>query len=93
VARELTNPNNGIARLTITNQYRWYIGDLPNADEQSNCSLLFQPVFPFSLGTNESGDKIPVNGNALNDVAIRGDNGENIPLFMKDSKLCKNAIK
>jgi len=57
VARELTNPNNDIAKLTIKNQYRWYKGDLPNADEQSNYSMLFQPSFPFSLGTNESGDK------------------------------------
>jgi len=56
VARELTNPNNDLAKLTFKNQYRWYTGDLPNADDQDNYTLLFQPVFPFTLGKTESGD-------------------------------------
>jgi len=49
VAKELTNPNNSIAKLTFKNQYRWYTGDLPDADKQDNYTLLFQPVFPFKL--------------------------------------------
>ncbi len=57
IARELTNPNNDMAKLTFKNQYRTYTGDLPDADQQDNYTLLFQPVFPFSLGTNEAGDK------------------------------------
>jgi len=57
IARELTNPNNDLAKLTFKNQYRWYTGDLEQADKQSNYTLLFQPVFPFSLGTNDAGDK------------------------------------
>ena len=50
LAKELNNPNNDIAKLTFKNQYRWYKGDLPDADSQSNYTLLFQPVFPFGLG-------------------------------------------
>ena len=57
VARELANPNNSLASLTFKNQYRWYDGDLPLADEQENYTLLFQPVFPFSLQPSESGGK------------------------------------
>ena len=49
VAKELANPNNSLASLTFKNQYRWYTGDLPNADDQSNYTLLFQPIFPFPL--------------------------------------------
>lgn len=57
VAKELANPNNSLASLTFKNQYRWYTGDLPNADSQSNYTLLFQPVFPFSLGEAGNGGK------------------------------------
>jgi len=57
VAKELANPNNDLARLTFKNQYRWYTGDLPDADQQANYTLLFQPVFPFSLGTDANGTK------------------------------------
>jgi len=53
LAKELTNPNNSIAKLTFKNQYRWYTGDLPDADEQDNYTLLFQPVFPFKLASTE----------------------------------------
>lgn len=53
LAKELNNPNNDIAKLTFKNQYRWYKGDLPGADSQDNYSLLFQPVFPFSLGQKD----------------------------------------
>jgi len=53
LAKELNNPNNDIAKLTFKNQYRWYKGDLPGADSQDNYTLLFQPVFPFSLGQTE----------------------------------------
>jgi len=36
---------------------------------------------------------IPVDGNPPNEVAIRGDNGWNVPLIMKDGKICNNALK
>lgn len=51
LSKELTNPNNSIAKLTFKNQYRWYTGDLPGADDQDNYTLLFQPVFPFKLAS------------------------------------------
>jgi len=57
IGRELANPNNAIAKLTFKNQYRWYEGDLPGANDQGNYTLLFQPVFPFTLGTKASGTK------------------------------------
>ena len=57
VAKALANPNNSLASLTLKNQFRWYTGDLPNADDQSNYTLLFQPVFPFSLAPTASGGK------------------------------------
>jgi hypothetical protein len=57
VAKELANPNNSLASLTFKNQFRWYTGDLPNADDQSNYTLLFQPVFPFNLKSPSEGAK------------------------------------
>ena len=57
IARELANPNNSLASLTFKNQFRWYTGDLPDADDQSNYTLLFQPVFPFSMKPTASGAK------------------------------------
>ena len=57
VAKELANPNTPLASLTFKNQYRWYKGDLPNADDQSNYTLLFQPTFPFTLEETASGGK------------------------------------
>lgn len=57
VARELANPNNSLATLRFKNQFRWYKGDLNNADEQSNYTLLFQPVFPFTMQPTASGGK------------------------------------
>lgn len=36
IAKELANPNNSLASLKFRNQYRWYEGDLPDADDQSN---------------------------------------------------------
>ena len=57
VAKELANPNNSLASLTFKNQYRWYTGDLPGADDQNNFTLLFQPVFPFTLEPSASGGK------------------------------------
>lgn len=55
VAKELANPNNSLASLTFKNQFRWYTGDLPDADSQSNYTLLFQPVFPFTLTSPAGG--------------------------------------
>jgi hypothetical protein len=57
IAKELANPNNSLASLTFKNQFRWYTGDLPDADDQSNYTLLFQPVFPFPLAPTASGGK------------------------------------
>jgi hypothetical protein len=55
LAAELSNPNTAVATLTFKNQFRWFEGDLPNADDQSSYTLLFQPALPFAL---DSGDKI-----------------------------------
>jgi len=60
IARELANPNNSLASLTLKNQLRWYNGDLPGADDQFNYTLLFQPVFPFTLPETSSGGKANV---------------------------------
>ncbi|MGA6926611.1 MAG: hypothetical protein WBY88_13060 [Desulfosarcina sp.] len=56
VARELANPNSSLATLTLKNQYRWYTGDLPGADDQDNYTMVFQPVFPLSLPKDDSGN-------------------------------------
>lgn len=55
LAAELSNPNSPVASLTFKNQFRWFEGDLPDADGQSSYTLLFQPVLPFKL---PSGGKI-----------------------------------
>jgi hypothetical protein len=55
IAAELANPNTAVASLTFKNQFRWFEGDLPDADNQSNYTLLFQPALPFVL---EGGDKV-----------------------------------
>lgn len=57
VARELANPNNSLASLNFKNQFRWYAGDLPGAGDQDNYTLVFQPVFPFTLAPTASGGK------------------------------------
>ena len=57
IAKELANPNTSLASLTFKNQFRSYKGDLPDADDQDNYTLLFQPVFPFPLGETASGGK------------------------------------
>ena len=55
LAAELSNPNTAVATLTFKNQFRWFEGDLPDADDQWSYTLLFQPALPFVL---DSGDKI-----------------------------------
>ena len=55
LAAELSNPNSSVATLTFKNQFRWFEGDLPEADDQSSYTLLFQPGLPFVF---DSGDKI-----------------------------------
>ncbi|MBK1826323.1 hypothetical protein [Haloferula rosea] len=57
IARELANPNNSLASLTFKNQYRFYDGTIPGSASQDNFTLLFQPVFPFSLEPTSSGGK------------------------------------
>lgn len=53
-ARELANPNTPLASLTFKNQYRWYKGELPGAEDQDNYTLLFQPVFPFPVSGTDT---------------------------------------
>ncbi len=55
LAAELSNPNTAVATLNFKNQFRWFEGDLPDADDQSSYMMLFQPILPFVLS---SGDKI-----------------------------------
>lgn len=55
IARELSNPNNSFASLNFKNQLVTYKGDIPGADDQSNYQLIFQPVFPFSMGKTPGG--------------------------------------
>ncbi|HEY8567750.1 hypothetical protein [Microbulbifer sp.] len=50
VSRQLSNPNTSLARLTFKNQFRWFEGSLPGADNQRGYELLFQPSFPIKLG-------------------------------------------
>lgn len=53
IAAELSNPNTLLASMTFKNQFRWFDGDLPESDEQSSYTLLFQPSFPFQLPNND----------------------------------------
>ncbi len=55
LAAELSNPNSAVATLTFKNQFRWFEGDLPDAGDQSNYTLLFQPGLPFVF---DSGNKL-----------------------------------
>jgi len=55
IAAELSNPNTSVASLTFKNQFRWFEGDLPGANDQFSYTLLFQPSLPFVL---EGGRKI-----------------------------------
>jgi hypothetical protein len=57
IAKELANPNSSLASLKFRNQYRTYTGDLPGANDQDNYTMVFQPVFPFPMGTTASGGK------------------------------------
>jgi hypothetical protein len=57
VAKQLSNPAGSLSFLAFKNQYRWYKGDLPNADNQSKYTMLFQPVFQFPTRTTESSGK------------------------------------
>ena len=54
-AKELSNPNTALASLSLKNQFTWYKGSLPGADDQFSYTALFQPVFPFP---RENGSKI-----------------------------------
>ena len=47
VTKDLANSNSSLANLTFKNQFRWFKGDLPRADDQNSYTFLFQPVFPF----------------------------------------------
>lgn len=54
-AKELANPNTALASMTLKNQFTWYKGDLPGADNQFSYTALFQPVLPFP---REEGSKV-----------------------------------
>jgi len=49
VAKSLANPNTPLASQTFKFQYRLFEGDLPDADDQSGSTVLYQPSFPFKL--------------------------------------------
>ncbi|MCL2919239.1 hypothetical protein [Shewanella litorisediminis] len=54
IARELANPNTTLGSLSFNFDYITYEGDLPNADDQGNFQVSFQPILPIpiSAGTN-----------------------------------------
>ncbi len=53
LAAELANPNTAVATMTFKNQFRWFEGDLPDADDQFSYTLLFQPALPFVLPSED----------------------------------------
>jgi len=53
IARELSNPNTPLASLNFKNQFRLFDGDLPNAGDQWNYTMLFQPSLPFALDNGD----------------------------------------
>ena len=53
IAAALANPNTPMASMTTKLQYRTFEGDLPNADDQSSTTLLFQPALPFVAGKGQ----------------------------------------
>ena len=55
IAKDLANPNSPLASLNFKNQFRWFEGTLPGADDQFGYTLLAQPTFPFKL---DSGDQV-----------------------------------
>ena len=50
IAKELANPAGSLASLNINFQYTEFTGDLPNSDDQSSTSIVFQPTLPFPVG-------------------------------------------
>ena len=55
VAQQLANPNSPLAILAMKNQYNFYQGSLPGANDQGNYDFVFQPAFPFKL---ENGHRV-----------------------------------
>ncbi len=55
MAAQLSNPNSPVATLTFKNMFTTYEGSLPDADNQWDYTLLFQPTLPFIL---DSGAKV-----------------------------------
>lgn len=49
IAKSLANPNTPLASQTFKFQYRLFEGELPDADDQSGTTVLYQPSFPFKL--------------------------------------------
>jgi hypothetical protein len=53
IAAQLSNPASAVASLTFRNQFRWFEGDLPGADDQSSYTIFFQPILPFPLANKD----------------------------------------
>ena len=49
LARELSNPNTPLAKLTVKSTLTVYEGELPEPEGQVGNLILLQPVFPFPL--------------------------------------------
>jgi hypothetical protein len=46
IAKELANPNTPLATLNLKLQFRGFEGSLPDANNQSGTTILFQPSLP-----------------------------------------------
>lgn len=53
IAAQLANPNSPLATLRFKFVYTEFKGDLPDADNQSLTTLVFQPTFPFALDNGD----------------------------------------
>lgn len=54
LAKELANPGAANATMNFKLEARTFKGDLPGADDQSNLTFTFQPVFPFKLANGNN---------------------------------------
>ncbi len=53
IAKELANPNTPLATLNFKLQFRGFEGSLPDANNQSGTTILFQPSLPFPLDNGD----------------------------------------
>ncbi len=54
LAKELANPGGALSSMTSKFEYRWFDGDLPDADKQHTGTYIFQPVLPFPTETGDT---------------------------------------